>query len=76
MERLHRRETVLHLCVKHGQLRALKVLIDRLGDEFVEAVDEDEETILHLAIRSNQLEVITTSISIIFSYLIQPQFWS
>ncbi|XP_057775545.1 ankyrin repeat-containing protein At2g01680-like [Salvia miltiorrhiza] len=31
MEKLHRGETVLHLCVKHGQLRALKVLVEKLA---------------------------------------------
>ncbi|XP_047944354.1 ankyrin repeat-containing protein ITN1-like isoform X1 [Salvia hispanica] len=58
MEGLPRKETVLHLCVKHGQLGALKVLIDRLGAELVDADDENGETILHMAVRSNQLETI------------------
>ena len=34
-ERLHRGETVLHLCVKHGQLMPLKVFVDKLGKEVV-----------------------------------------
>ncbi|XP_047946625.1 ankyrin repeat-containing protein ITN1-like [Salvia hispanica] len=55
-ERLLRRETVLHLCVKHGQLMGLKVLVDKLGNDFVNAIDEDEETLLHFAVRCNQFE--------------------
>ncbi|KAL1558033.1 ankyrin repeat-containing protein-like protein [Salvia divinorum] len=58
MERVHRRETVLHLCVKHGQLRTLKVLIEKLGEELVHATNEDGETIMHLAVRFNQFETI------------------
>ncbi|XP_047956573.1 ankyrin repeat-containing protein At5g02620-like isoform X2 [Salvia hispanica] len=55
MERLRTGGTVLHLCVKHGQLAALKILVERLGD-FVNATDENGETILHLAVRCDQLE--------------------
>ncbi|KAH6824961.1 hypothetical protein C2S53_020705 [Perilla frutescens var. hirtella] len=57
MERVHRGQTVLHLCVKHFQLRALQVLVEKLGD-IVDANDEDGETILHWAVRSKQLEMI------------------
>ncbi|KAH6791435.1 hypothetical protein C2S51_006441 [Perilla frutescens var. frutescens] len=57
VERVHRGQTVLHLCVKHRQLRALKVLVEKLG-ELVYAKDEDGETILHWAVRSKQLEMI------------------
>ncbi|XP_047946711.1 ankyrin repeat-containing protein BDA1-like [Salvia hispanica] len=56
-ERLRRRETVLHLCVKHDQLMALKVLVDKLGKDIVNAIDEDGETLLHFAVRCNQFEV-------------------
>ncbi|XP_057775522.1 ankyrin repeat-containing protein At2g01680-like [Salvia miltiorrhiza] len=55
MERVGRGQTVLHLCVKHGKLETLKVLVGKLW-ELVEAVDEDGETLLHLAVRSTQLE--------------------
>ncbi|XP_057776291.1 ankyrin repeat-containing protein BDA1-like [Salvia miltiorrhiza] len=57
MERVRRGQTVLHLCVKHRQLRALNVLVEKLG-ELVCAKDDDGETILHLAVRCNQLEMI------------------
>ncbi|KAH6788399.1 hypothetical protein C2S51_003405 [Perilla frutescens var. frutescens] len=57
MERVYRGQTVLHLCVKHRQLRSLKVLVEKLG-ELVDAKDEDGETIFHLAVRSQQLDII------------------
>ncbi|XP_057776263.1 ankyrin repeat-containing protein At5g02620-like [Salvia miltiorrhiza] len=57
MERVGRGQTVLHLCVKHGKLETLKVLVGKLW-ELVEAVDEDGETLLHLAVRSTQLETL------------------
>ncbi|XP_057775543.1 ankyrin repeat-containing protein ITN1-like [Salvia miltiorrhiza] len=57
MERLHRGQTVFHLCVKYGQLTTLKVLVEKLG-ELVRAKDDDGETLLHLAARSNQLEIV------------------
>ena len=60
MERLHRGQTVLHLCVKHHQLRALRFLVERLGD-LARAKDDDGETLLHLAVRYNQVEVTANS---------------
>ncbi|XP_057776310.1 ankyrin repeat-containing protein At5g02620-like [Salvia miltiorrhiza] len=57
MERLHRGQTVLHLCVKHRRLSTLKVSVEKLG-ELVYAKDDDGETLLHLAVRSNQLEMV------------------
>ena len=58
--RLHHRQTVLQLCVKHRQLGTLKVLLEELGDggDLVNAKDDDGETLLHFAVRTNQLEVI------------------
>ena len=57
--RLHRGQTVLHLCVKHRQLGTLKVLVKELGDkDLASAKDDDGETLLHFAVRTNQLEVI------------------
>ena len=56
--RLHRGQTVLHLCVKHRQLGTLTVLVDKLGD-LVSAKDDDGETLLHFAVRANQLEVLS-----------------
>ncbi|XP_047959859.1 ankyrin repeat-containing protein BDA1-like [Salvia hispanica] len=58
-ERLHRGQTVLHLCVKHRQLGTLMVLVDKLGDkDLVSAEDDNGETLLHFAVRTNQLEVV------------------
>ncbi|KAL1557287.1 ankyrin repeat-containing protein-like protein [Salvia divinorum] len=45
-ERVQRGQTVLHLCVKHHQLTAFKLLVEMLG-EFVYAKDDDGVTILH-----------------------------
>ncbi|XP_042052919.1 ankyrin repeat-containing protein At5g02620-like [Salvia splendens] len=55
--RLHRGQTVLHLCVKHRQLGTLTVLVDKLRD-LVSAKDDDGETLLHFAVRANQLEIV------------------
>ncbi|CDP08310.1 unnamed protein product [Coffea canephora] len=49
--------TILHLCVKHNQLEALKTLVDIVKyPEFVNAKNEDGMTILHLAIYYEQHE--------------------
>ena len=43
-------QTILHLCVKHNRLKALKLLIDTLGDDqFINSRDEDCNMILHVA---------------------------
>ncbi|XP_047959863.1 ankyrin repeat-containing protein At5g02620-like [Salvia hispanica] len=55
--RLHRGQTVLHLCVKHRQLGTFTILVDKLGD-LVNAQDDDGETLLHFAVRANQLEIV------------------
>ncbi|XP_047961383.1 ankyrin repeat-containing protein NPR4-like [Salvia hispanica] len=55
MERVHRGQTVLHLCMKHRQLRALEFLADKLRD-LVYAKDDDGETLLHWAVRTQQVE--------------------
>ncbi|KAL3500826.1 hypothetical protein ACH5RR_039919 [Cinchona calisaya] len=45
--------TILHLCVKYNQLKALEMLINAIEDpEFVNAKNEDGMTILHLAYNS------------------------
>ncbi|KAK3436032.1 hypothetical protein EUGRSUZ_C00683 [Eucalyptus grandis] len=52
-------QMILHLCVKHNKLEALKLLIDILGDDqFVNSRDEDGNTILHLAAVDGQTETI------------------
>ncbi|KAK1414135.1 hypothetical protein QVD17_29876 [Tagetes erecta] len=52
-------ETVLHLCVKHNQFEALKLLIEIVGDhEFVNTKDADENNILHLAVADKQIETV------------------
>ncbi|XP_027084927.1 uncharacterized protein [Coffea arabica] len=51
--------TILHLCVKHNQLEALKTLVDIVKyPEFVNAKNEDGMNILHLAINYEQHETV------------------
>ncbi|XP_047953397.1 ankyrin repeat-containing protein ITN1-like [Salvia hispanica] len=57
MERVHRGQTVLHLCIKHRHKAAFDFLLPRLG-ELICAKDDDGETILHLAVRCNRLTLI------------------
>ncbi|KAF5931797.1 hypothetical protein HYC85_027968 [Camellia sinensis] len=62
-EKLRRRgETVLHLCVKHNCLEALKTLVDELLTKnnagFVNSEDEDGNTVLHLAAALKQTATI------------------
>ncbi|KAI3959435.1 hypothetical protein MKW98_019025 [Papaver atlanticum] len=64
---LDRRETILHLCVKHNRLEPLKLLVDHLmslsniDDEesiSVRSADDDGNTIMHLAVARRQLKMI------------------
>ncbi|KAL1542482.1 ankyrin repeat-containing protein-like protein [Salvia divinorum] len=57
MERLHRGQTVLHLCVKHRQLETLKFLVKKL-DILVPVNDDDGEKAFDLAVRCNRDEMI------------------
>ena len=51
-------ETILHLCVKHNQLEALKVLFENTDDsEFLNAKYDYGMSILHLAVADKQIEV-------------------
>ncbi|GAB4854513.1 hypothetical protein Ancab_023093 [Ancistrocladus abbreviatus] len=58
-ERVNRNETVLHLCVKHGRLEALKLIVNsKIGDsEMLNARDDDGNSLLHKAVADKQLEV-------------------
>nr|GLL25871.1 serine/threonine-protein phosphatase 6 regulatory ankyrin repeat subunit C-like [Ipomoea trifida] len=51
-------ESILHMCVKHGQLEALKFLVEIIGDstDFVNSKDALGNTILHLAVEYKQFE--------------------
>ncbi|KAK3440428.1 hypothetical protein EUGRSUZ_B00705 [Eucalyptus grandis] len=50
-------QTILHLCVKHNRLEALKLLTNLLSnDQFINSRDEDGNTILHLAAIDRQTE--------------------
>ncbi|KAF2304291.1 hypothetical protein GH714_029476 [Hevea brasiliensis] len=50
-------ETILHLCVKHHQLDALKFLLERINDDdFVNLKDGSDITALQLAITGKQSE--------------------
>nr|GMD47944.1 ankyrin repeat-containing protein At3g12360-like [Ipomoea batatas] len=56
------KETVLHLCVKHNQIEALKMLMatveKEIIDEIINATDSDGNTILHFAVSNKQIEII------------------
>nr|GMD41734.1 ankyrin repeat-containing protein At3g12360-like [Ipomoea batatas] len=56
------KETVLHLCVKHNQIEALKTLMASVEreiiDEIMNATDSDGNTILHFAVSNKQIEII------------------
>ena len=54
--------TVFHLCVKHNQLEAIKVLMEIMDDydQFLNAKDDYGMTILHLAVGDKQIEVCIT----------------
>nr|GLL36577.1 ankyrin repeat-containing protein At2g01680-like [Ipomoea trifida] len=56
------KETVLHLCVKHNQIEALKMLMatveKEIIDEIMNATDSDGNTILHFAVSNKQIEII------------------
>ena len=52
-------ETILHLCVKHNQLDALKFLLDNMDDpQFLNAEDDYGMTITQLAVAGKQTEVL------------------
>nr|GMC80885.1 ankyrin repeat-containing protein BDA1-like [Ipomoea batatas] len=53
-------ESILHMCVKHGQLEALKFLVEIIGDstDFVNSKDALGNTILHLAVEYKQFEAV------------------
>nr|XP_043626431.1 ankyrin repeat-containing protein BDA1-like [Erigeron canadensis] len=52
-------DTILHLCVKHGQFEVLKFLIETMGDhEFVNTKDGYGNTLLHLAVADKQIQTI------------------
>ncbi|XP_059639407.1 ankyrin repeat-containing protein BDA1-like [Cornus florida] len=47
--------TILHACVQHNQLEALKLLLETINDyEFSNSKDENDNTILHLAVAINK----------------------
>ncbi|XP_031103233.1 ankyrin repeat-containing protein ITN1-like [Ipomoea triloba] len=56
------KETVLHLCVKHNQIEALKTLMasveGEIIDEIINATDSDGNTIFHFAVSNKQIEII------------------
>ncbi|KAF8040634.1 hypothetical protein BT93_B2760 [Corymbia citriodora subsp. variegata] len=52
-------QTIMHLCMMHNRLEALKLLMDILGDDqFINLRDEDGNIILHLAAADKQIETI------------------
>ncbi|XP_062098631.1 ankyrin repeat-containing protein NPR4-like [Humulus lupulus] len=54
-----RTETILHVCVRHNQLEALKFLMNVVDDyEFVNAKDDYGMTVLHLAVAHKHIEMV------------------
>nr|GMD90045.1 ankyrin repeat-containing protein BDA1-like [Ipomoea batatas] len=54
-------ESILHMCVKHSQLEALKIVVEMIGDgggDFVNCRDSFGNTILHLAVADKQFETV------------------
>ncbi|XP_031115318.1 ankyrin repeat-containing protein BDA1-like isoform X2 [Ipomoea triloba] len=54
-------ESILHMCVKHSKLEALKTLVEMIGDgggDFVNYKDSFGNTILHLAVSDKQIETV------------------
>lgn len=64
MERLHRGQNVLHLCLKHSKIGAFICLVENLND-LVYVEDDDGETILHAAIRLRKVAVSPNYTSVI-----------
>ncbi|KAL9378956.1 hypothetical protein Peur_027438 [Populus x canadensis] len=61
-------ENALHVAVKHNQYRALETLIQlayqiQVGDELVNAKDEDGNTVLHLACAAKNSKIIKLLVS-------------
>ncbi|XP_059630177.1 ankyrin repeat-containing protein At5g02620-like [Cornus florida] len=53
----HGQTNIMHLCVQHNQLEALKLLVEEMNDEeFVNSKDEHEATILQVAVADKQIE--------------------
>ncbi|KAI3968417.1 hypothetical protein MKW92_017282 [Papaver armeniacum] len=53
-----RNETVLHLCIKNNQFEALKVLLENVDDQLLNAKDRGGNTLLHLAISKRHYQII------------------
>jgi ankyrin repeat protein len=55
--RVYREDTIMHLCVKHNLLEALKLLVQSVNDdEFVNSID-DGNTVLHLTAATKYTEL-------------------
>ncbi|XP_019173533.1 PREDICTED: serine/threonine-protein phosphatase 6 regulatory ankyrin repeat subunit C-like [Ipomoea nil] len=53
-------ESILHMCVKHGQLEAQKFVVEKIGDDadLVNSKDASGNTVLHLAVEYKQFEAV------------------
>ncbi|XP_061341457.1 ankyrin repeat-containing protein ITN1-like [Gastrolobium bilobum] len=58
--------SILHLCVRHNHLEALKLLVESVnGDnQFLSAKDKEDNTILHLAVKHRQIKIIKYLLSL------------
>ncbi|KAL3833019.1 hypothetical protein ACJIZ3_007755 [Penstemon smallii] len=51
-------QTILHLCVAHGQFQALKLLLEDWSfKDMINSKDKNGDTILHLAVTNKQTEI-------------------
>ncbi|KAF5936375.1 hypothetical protein HYC85_027504 [Camellia sinensis] len=62
LPKLNHQQTILHLCVKHFQMDALKLLMEETDDVqilgLVNATDDYGYTILHLAVADKQIQIV------------------
>ncbi|KAF5936143.1 hypothetical protein HYC85_027272 [Camellia sinensis] len=62
LPKLNHQQTILHLCVKHFQMDALKLLMEETDDVqilgLVNATDDYGYTILHLAVTDKQIQIV------------------
>ncbi|XP_061341455.1 ankyrin repeat-containing protein BDA1-like [Gastrolobium bilobum] len=58
--------SILHLCVRHNHLEALKLLVESVrGDnQFLSTKDGEDNTVLHLAVKRRQIKVIKYLLSL------------
>ncbi|XP_047339715.1 ankyrin repeat-containing protein ITN1-like [Impatiens glandulifera] len=52
-------DSILHMCLKHGQLGSLRLLMDKIKDtEFANLTDAEGNTVLHLGVMISNFEAV------------------